>query len=304
MEIVSRRVVAALSLATCLLAQPSHAQQEDAADAAELQKIADSGKLRVGVNPNFRPFSFLDDAEARVGVDIDIAGRLAEALGVELEVTAPDEFTDLIPMLVDDEIDLILAGMSITFERAKEVNFTDPYFDTGISILMNIGSSARLGIAGAKDSEALVETLSARDAESRLRIAVTEGKAPALEAERRFPDAQITGYPTNEEAVAATARGDADVMIHDEIFLKLWVEQNEPAARHRMVVLDPPIKADFYGIAVRKGDPDWLRLLDVFVRDLRLEGEVIGYLSEYLPSMTVTESSDGVIPRVELRDME
>ena len=94
----------------------------------ELDRIVESGTIRVGVNPNFKPFSYLDENQMRVGVDIDIAQRLATALGVELELTAPGTFGELIPLLVDDRIDIVVAGMSITFDRATMVNFTQPYF--------------------------------------------------------------------------------------------------------------------------------------------------------------------------------
>lgn len=271
---------------------------------SEMQRIVNSGTLRVGVNPNFEPFSFIGDGGDRTGVDIDIATQLAEALGVELEVTAPDQFSELIPLLLDDKIDLIVAGMSITFERAKQIAFTDPYFDTGMSLLMHVGSSAKLGIANAKDSSELVGVLQDRGNQNQLKIAVTEGKAPAAVAKQRFPEAEITAYPSNEEAVQATADGDANLMLHDEMFLKLWYEKNQDTARNRLKVLDPPIKPDFYGIALRQGDPDWLQMLNIFVGDLRANNKTIEYLGNYLPSMTMNDSMNGAIPVLDIGDME
>ena len=321
MRFFSRSLLATLfTLTLWVLSQPLYAQSSDTGTltgtvtgtvtitgnvtTSELQRIVNSGTLRVGVNPNFEPFSFIGDGDKRVGVDIDIADQLAKALDVALEVTAPDDFSELIPMLEDGKIDLILAGMSITFERAKSVAFTDPYFDTGMSLLMNVGSSAKLGIENAKNSAAVLKTLQARGNEDRLKIAVTEGKAPALEAKRRFPKAQIISYATNEEAAQATANGQANLMIHDEIFLKVWYQKNQSTVGKRLRVLDPPIKPDFYGIALRQGDSDWLQLLNVFVRNLRADGQVLGYLSEYLPSMSMTESPESVIPIFDLGDME
>ncbi len=237
-------------------------------------------------------------------MDVDIATQLAEVLGVDLEVTAPDQFSELIPLLLDDMIDLILAGMSITFERAKQIAFTDPYFDTGMSLLMHVGSSAKLGIANAKNSSELIDALQDSGNQNQLKIAVTKGKAPAAVAEQRFPDAKITGYPSNEEAAQATADGDANLMLHDEMFLKLWYEKNEETARFRLKVLDPPIKPDFYGIALRQGDADWLQMLNIFVRDLRVNNKTLEYLGNYLPSMTMKDSMDGPIPVLDLGDME
>ena len=84
----------------------------------------------------------------------------------------------------------------------------------------------------------------------------------------------------------------------------VWLQQNEGASRYRLMVLDPPIKPDFYGIALRQGDPDGLQLLNVFVRGLRADGTVTDALGEYLPSMTMTRTAESVIPFVEFRDME
>lgn len=298
-----------MSLAASALLQPLHAQQakpgaEQAEPTPRLQKIIDSGKLRVGVNPEFKPFSFVDESGERVGVDIRIGKQLAEALGVELEVVAPENFSDLIPMLIDDKVDVLIAGMSITFERAMQVDFTDPYFDTGISMLMNIGNSARLGVGNAKTSNELIEQLRSRDNESQLKIAVTEGKAPAAEARRQFPDATVIGYPTNEDAAEATFKGDANLMLHDEVFLKVWLKANESRARFRMIVLDPPIKPDFYGIATRKGDLEWLQLLNVFVQEMRANNRVIGYLTDFLPNMNADQMFNKSMLRFDLRDME
>lgn len=296
-------LVAAVLLAP-LPAQTAEQQAMPGDATPRLQQVTESGKLRVGVNPDFKPFSFVDDSGTRVGVDIDIARQLAKALGVELEVVAPEQFSDLIPMLVADKVDVLIAGMSITFERATQVNFTAPYFDTGTSILMNIGNSAKLGIGNVKNSDELLEQLHRRGNESKLKIAVTQGKLPAEVARRRFPDATITDYPSNEAAAQATLEGDANLMIHDEVFLKVWLQANASKARFRMVVLDPPIEPDFYGIATRKGDLEWLALLNVFVRELRANDQVTGYVTRLLPGMSKEQMFDRRPLPFNIRDME
>lgn len=271
---------------------------------SRLQRIESRGKLRVGVNPGFMPFSFIDKDGKRVGVDIQIGARLAEALGVEMKVVAPESFSGLIPMLIDDKIDVIIAGMSITLERVKQVSFTDAYFDTGMSILLNVGQTARLGVGNVKDADELISVLKSAGDEDKLKIAVTEGKAPQAEVQKLFPEATVVGYPSNEEAAEATFKGEANMMIHDEIFLKVWYQQNEDRVRFRMAVLDPPIKPDFYGIATAQGDQAWLQLLNVFVKELRVNNRVIDYLTEYLPNMRRDSMSDDARMIIDIGDME
>jgi len=112
-------------------------------------------------------------------VDIDIANLLAMGLGVKLEIVVPDSFSDLIPMVMDGQVDMVMAGMTINFKRSKKIDFTQPYYDTGLSIMLNKGMGGPLGLTGVKSYDMLMNTLRARDQESNLIIAVTKGKSPA-----------------------------------------------------------------------------------------------------------------------------
>ncbi len=285
----AREWMAALCLAM-MLSAPSFAQ-DIVSSSPVLSKVISTKTLRVGVNPKFKPFSFQKGGK-RVGVDIDIAHLLASKLGVTAKIISPNAFTDLIPMLLGDEIDIIIAGMSITFGRAKVVDFSDPYFDTGLSILLNKITTTRLGISAAPNYAVLHDELSRNGKAGRLVVAVTEGKAPQRIVPRFFPQAQIKAYPTNEAAAEATLKGDADIMVHDEIFLKVWLKENARRANFRLVVLDPPFKPDFYGLAIRKGNQDFLNMLNVFAMELQSNGHVVQFMGQYLPvrSKVVTRS--------------
>ncbi len=264
-----------------MLPAPSWAQ-EIVSTSPALSKIISAKTLRVGVNPKFKPFSF-EKGGQRVGVDIDIARLLAKKLGVTAKIITPDSFSNLIPMLLTDKIDIIIAGMSITFDREKVIDFSDPYFNTGLSILLNKITTTRLGISAATSYAALHAELARNGKASQLIVAVTQGKAPQRIVPRFFPHARIRPYPTNEAAARATLRGEADIMVHDEIFLKVWLKENAKRARYRLVVLDPPFKPDYYGFAIRKGNQDFLNLLNVFTLELQSNGHVAQFMGQYLP---------------------
>jgi len=276
----TRRLLAALCM-VCMLAVVASAQST-VPDSPTLTRVFTDKVLRVGVNPNFKPFSF-EQAGKRVGVDIDIANLLAKKLGVQAQIVTPASFSDLIPMLNEGKIDIIMAGMSITFDRAKIVDFSSPYFETGLSILLNKAKSARLGISGVPNYSALISELMQNGKADKLVIAVTDGKAPQRIVPRFFPKATIKAYPTNEEAAAATLKGEADMMVHDEIFLKVWLKEHAKEAQFRLTVLDPPFKPDYYGMAIRKGNQGFLNMLDVFNLELRSNGYVGQFMGRYLP---------------------
>ncbi|HHD56063.1 MAG TPA: transporter substrate-binding domain-containing protein [Desulfobulbaceae bacterium] len=119
-----------------------------------------------------------------------------------------------------------------------------------------------------------------------LTIAVTQGKAPQRIVPRFFPKATIKPYASNEEAAQATLKGEADIMVHDEIFLKVWLKEHAKQAQFRLVVLNPPFKPDYYGMAIHKGNQDFLNMLGVFNLELRSNGYVGQYMGRYLPITT------------------
>ena len=236
--------------------------------------------LRVGVIPLFWPFSYIDDKGKRVGVDLDIAGLLTESMDVKL-VIVPNKFGELIPMLLSGDVDIIIAAMSRTFKRAQVVDFTVPYFRTGVTILLNRKTGYEIGIGEAKSYAEMVEILKFLKNEDKLRIIVTEGEAPAQSAPVFFRKATIIEYPSNEAAVAVEAlyQGKAHIMVHDEIFLKSWFAKNKGRALYKLRVFDEPYKPDTYGFAVPKGKSDLLNMLNIFIEDKLLNE---GYLERFM----------------------
>ncbi|MGC8821098.1 MAG: basic amino acid ABC transporter substrate-binding protein [Fervidobacterium sp.] len=100
-----------------------------------LVQIKQRGKLIIGTEPTFPPFEFVDEKNQVVGFDIDIANELAKRLGVKLEIVSLP-FDSLIPALQQGKIDMIIAGMTITEERAKIVDFSKPYFEANQAIVV------------------------------------------------------------------------------------------------------------------------------------------------------------------------
>ena len=246
-----------------------------------LNRVKNSGILRVGVNPQFRPFSYtiITDRrtgidkfiQARVGIDIDIAVLLARGLGVELAIVVPQHFEELIPMLRVGDIDIAIAALSRVFERALLVDFSEPYFHSGFSILLNRTKGYRIGIGEAQNDGEVKSALEAVGKENRLIVAVTRGKSAAGFIHGYFPLADIRDeYRTNEDAAAAVlseAPGTPHLMVHDEIFLTRWHRAQPRRAQQKIAVFPEPFRSDTYGFAVAKGNLDFLRVLDLFIAD-------------------------------------
>ena len=100
-----------------------------------LENILDRGTMRVGVSL-FAPWTIQDEAGELTGVEIDVANKLAMDMGVKPEYKI-NVWEEIIPAIMKGEVDLIAGGMAITPERALKINFSQPYADSGISLVTN-----------------------------------------------------------------------------------------------------------------------------------------------------------------------
>ena len=105
----------------------------ETAKAADLQEILSRGTVRIGVPIDVPPFGFVDADNQPAGIDIDVANLIGEAMGVEVEL---QQITgaNRIPYLVTDRLDLVIASMGATPERAQQIAFISPYSALSIGV--------------------------------------------------------------------------------------------------------------------------------------------------------------------------
>lgn len=94
-----------------------------------------NGVLRLGTAAVTEPFSFVDGSQQVVGLDIELARRVARKQGKTLEVVNMD-FGGLIPALISGKVDMVAACITITEERARKILFSEPYYTGGIAVLV------------------------------------------------------------------------------------------------------------------------------------------------------------------------
>lgn len=103
----------------------------------------DENVINPGTAPGFPPFEFTQDGEL-VGFDVDLAEMAIERAGYEVGEWTEVEFETLIPSLTEGNIDLIAAGMTINEERAEQIAFTDPYYESNQAVLVRDDSDLDL----------------------------------------------------------------------------------------------------------------------------------------------------------------
>ena len=100
----------------------------------ELEQIKSAGVIKVGMMGTYAPYNFLNDNKEMDGYDADIAREVAKRLGVEVEFVS-QEFSGLTPSLQAKKLDAIISQMTITDDRKKVLDFSDPYITTKLKLL-------------------------------------------------------------------------------------------------------------------------------------------------------------------------
>lgn len=220
---------------------------EKAASPPSFAQILTSGKLRVGTYLSLPNAMKADDGKLSGG-DIDIAARVAKDMGVALEVKTLD-WDQLIPALQRGDIDLIVAGLTITPERALQVYFSNPYSSSGISIATNIKLTADFGSIDNLNSPVIA-------------IGAIAGTVSEDAARQIFPKARIKTFTAESQAEDALVKGLLHAFVRAEPIPRFI------ALRHPKEVDVPitkPLIATRDAFAVRKGDNDFVNFLNAWI---------------------------------------
>lgn len=203
-----------------------------------IKKIQMYEKMKVGVSL-FEPWTMCNADGELIGYEIDLAKKLAEDMGVEVEFARTD-FNYIIWGLLAYEFDVIIAGMGILPDRGLKVNFTRPTGSFDHSIVANKMETEDLTTLEAFNSASV--TFTAR-----------RGSTAASLIEDRFPDAMAVLFDTDAEVFQAVLDGDAHAAVVYEPSPVKWIEEN-PTVLHRP--FDEELAKTPGAIALRKGDPD------------------------------------------------
>jgi polar amino acid transport system substrate-binding protein len=223
------------------------------ARANELDDIIKAKKIRIGVQNDVPPYSQTDENHQPVGYDIDVAKLLAKDMGVELEmvlVTGPNR----IPFLLTNRVDLIIATLGITPQRALTIAFSNPYM-AFTSVLMGPKSV---------NAKSLAETKG-------LKIGVTRGNFQDDFITKNAPkEAQILRFEDDATTIGALVSGQVDLLGFGDLVTNDVIKKNpDKTLENKFVLTSTPA-----GITLRHGEPDLLRWVNTFVYVHRNDGEL------------------------------
>jgi polar amino acid transport system substrate-binding protein len=222
--------------------------------ADRLQDILDKGVVRIGVPIDVPPFGFTDENQEPVGLDVDLAGMVAKELGVELEL---QQITGInrIPFLMTDKVDVVIAVMGATPERAKQIMFTSPY------------ASLYIGVFGPKDLPVTsAETIGDHS------VGVPRGTTQDISVTEMAPGANIVRFEDDATTAAAYLSGQVDLFGTANILVQDMVKKDPSLDLvNKFVIRTSPAH-----MGVRHGEFNLLRWLDTFIFYSKMNGTLEG----------------------------
>ncbi|MGE8036941.1 transporter substrate-binding domain-containing protein [Lysinibacillus sp. NPDC093692] len=220
-----------------------------------LEAIKANDKIVWGVKNDTKLFGLKNPSTGEIeGFDVDIAKEITKIiLGDETKV----EFKEVtsktrIPMLNNGDIDAIIATMTISEERRKEVDFTDVYFEAGQSLLVKKGSKIK----------------SIDDIDSSTKVIAVKGSTSAINIREKAPKAQVLEFENYAEAFTALKAGQGDVLTTDDSILYGMASED-----NSFELVGGKFTEEPYGIAMKKGNDDFVKAVNDALAELKSNGK-------------------------------
>ena len=215
--------------------------------------FAQTPTVNVATDPSFVPFEMLDpETGEMIGFDMDIINEVADRAGFDVNLTTM-EFSGIIPAVQTGSQEIAIAGTTITEERAQVVDFSDPYYDSGLQIIVRA------------DNE---EVSSIEDLEG-LSVATKIGSASYDFLQQELgEDADITPYPGTADMYMALLGRNVDAVLYDAPNVAYF---SQTRGEGRTKVVGPLYEGQQYGIVFHKGS-EWVEPTNEALAAMREDG--------------------------------
>ncbi|MFE8070870.1 transporter substrate-binding domain-containing protein [Marinobacteraceae bacterium S3BR75-40.1] len=214
---------------------------------------ASAETLQAVTDPSFVPFEMMDqDSGEMVGFDMDILAEVAKRAGFDYDLRTMD-FNGIIPALQTGNADIALAGITITEEREKIVDFSDPYYDSGLRIMVRKGNDK-------------VKKLS--DLEGK-KIGTKIGSTSYDFLKKQLDKNEgVTPYPGSADMYMALMSGSVDAVFYDAPNVGYFAQTK---GEGRAKVVGPLYEGQKYGIALVDGSP-WVEKVNKALAAMKEDG--------------------------------
>lgn len=231
-------------------------------------KTAKDGVLLMATNAAFPPYEF-KEGDSFKGIDVEIAEKIAEKLGLKLEI-ADVEFGSIVGGVQTGKFDMGLAGMTITPDRLQSVNFSDSYAK-GVQVVIVTENSA-------------IKSLDDLKGDGSMKYGVqqdTTGDIYASDTPENngYGEENVIRYKTGADAVQALVSGKVDAVIIDNEPAKSFVENNKG-----LKILDGSWVDEDYAAAIAKDNTALLNAVNKAIAELKADGTLQQIIDKYIPA--------------------
>ena len=235
------------------------ASEETTDEAAGEVTTVNAGKLTMSTNAAFPPYEMTTDSGDLEGIDIEVAGAIAEKLGLELQVDDMD-FDAALLATQSGKSDMVMAGVTVTDERQKVMDFSDTYAEGIQSIIVPEDSD----IASADDLAGKT-------------IGTQRGTTGYIYCTDDFGEDSVVAYDDGLTAVQALNNGQVDAVVIDNAPAKEFV-----AANPGLKILDTAYAQEDYAIGVAKGNTELLNAINGALEELQADGTLRSIVDKYI----------------------
>lgn len=224
-------------------------------------------KLTLATSADFPPYEYVADDGSYAGIDVEIAGKIAEKMGMELEVVNMN-FNSIVASVSTGKYDMGMAGLTVTEDRLQSVDFSNPYANGVQAIIVKEGSEIES-----------VDDLYAEGASYKVgaQISTTGAIYFATDIEDGLTTCTLQEFNTGADAILALSSGKIDCVIIDNEPAKSFVAANEG-----LKILDTEYTNEDYAICVAKGNTELLDKINAALQELIDDGTVQSIIDKYI----------------------
>jgi polar amino acid transport system substrate-binding protein len=220
------------------------------------------GVLVAGVKDSTPGFGYIDEKTREiVGYDVDFCKAIAKRMGVKLELRPVTSATRM-PQLIAGNIDIAAATMTITPERAQQIDFSYTYFFTGQKFITNKGAVKKLADLDGK------------------KIGTAKGSTSEQNAKKALPTATILSFDDYPQALLALQQGKVAAVTTDESILANLLSKAPDKEKYE-IPADIRISDEPYGLGMRKGDKNLVDFVNATLLEMEKSGEAKKIFEEW-----------------------
>jgi polar amino acid transport system substrate-binding protein len=239
-------VILVVSAALCFGAIASAGElQRKLSRESTIEAIMKRGSIRVGFDV-FVPWAMKDKKGKFIGFEIDCARKLADDMGVKLELI-PTKWSGIIPALISSKFDVLIGGMTITTKRNLKINFTNPYYFTEQALMAHKVKAAGMTIDDFNSPKVM--------------IAARLGSTASVAAKHRFPKAKLRLFDDEPSAVQELRNGNVHGMVGGQPQPTLTAQKYPETIK----MYPDALLLEANGIGLRKGDHDTMVFLNSWI---------------------------------------